>query len=294
MTHALYIVDVFAERRYAGNQLAVVVGSPQLCDETMQQLAAEMNFSETTFVTPAAEDDGAYRVRIFTPAREIAFAGHPILGTAWVLRQHVAPASAKQMHLKLAEAQVQVTFESSSDGSELAWFLAPPMSLGATVPPERVAAALGLCAEDIDARSPIQVVSAGTAAVVVPLRSVDALRRSMLDLEAFAGLAAEGFPPLVYLFCSETRQPENDLCVRFFFEANGVREDPATGNGAAFLGAYLLEHRWFADADLALRIEQGHELHRPSLIMLRASTRGGVREVRVGGKVVPTVRGELL
>ena len=89
MTHRFYIVDVFAERPYAGNQLAVVVGADDLSDETMQRLAAETNYSETTFVTSAPEQDGGYRVRIFTPAREIAFAGHPILGTAWVVRHHV-------------------------------------------------------------------------------------------------------------------------------------------------------------------------------------------------------------
>ncbi|MGV7235444.1 MAG: PhzF family phenazine biosynthesis protein, partial [Nitrosomonadaceae bacterium] len=106
-------------------------------------------------------------------------------------------------------------------------------------------------------------------------------------------LAAKGFPPLVYLFCRETRQPENDLCVRFFFEAHGVREDPATGNGAAFLGAYLLEHDSFHGTDLSLRIEQGHEVRRPSLIMLRASRSDEIPEVSVGGHVIPTVQGEL-
>ena len=83
--------------------------------------------------------------------------------------------------------------------------------------------------------------------MIVPLRSLEALRRSKLDLEAFAALAAAGFPPLVYVFCRQTHHAENDLCARFFFEAHGVREDPATGNGAAFLGAYLLEHRFFPE-----------------------------------------------
>lgn len=100
--------------------------------------------------------------------------------------------------------------------------------------------------------------------------------------------------PLVYLFCSETRHHENDLCARFFFEAHGVREDPATGNGAAFLGAYLLEHGFFPGSELSLRIEQGYEVRRPSLVLLRARMIGRTREVSVGGLVIPTVRGELL
>ncbi|HDZ78234.1 MAG TPA: PhzF family phenazine biosynthesis protein [Gammaproteobacteria bacterium] len=217
-----------------------------------------------------------------------------MLGTAWVIRHYVAPESCAQVRLHLAVGPVSVTFESSDAGRELAWFLAPPMSLGMTSTREPVAAALGLSPEDIETRAPIQVISAGTSAMVVPLCSLDALRRSKLNLEAYTALAAEGFPPLVYLFCHQTHQPQNDLCARFFFEAHGVREDPATGNGAAFLGAYLLEHRFFPESSLSVRIEQGYEIRRPSLVMLRARMFNGAREVSVGGYIIPTVQGELL
>jgi trans-2,3-dihydro-3-hydroxyanthranilate isomerase len=294
MANSFYIVDVFAERPYAGNQLAVVVGADGMSEETMQQLAAEMNYSDTTFVASAPKPDGGFRVRIFTPAREIAFGGHPILGTAWVVRHHVASEVSEPVRLNLAVGQVTVTFESSAEKRETAWFLAPPVLLGPTCARERIAAALGISPEDIETKAPVQQLSAGTSAMIVPLRSLDALRRSRLDLSAFASLAGEGFPPLVYLFCSETHHPENDLCARFFFEAHGVREDPATGNGAAFLGAYLMEHRFFQKSDLLLRIEQGYEVRRPSLVMLRARMAGGTREVHVGGHVIPTARGELL
>ena len=294
MTYRFHIVDVFAERPYSGNQLAVVVGAEDLSDETMQQIAAETNYSETTFVTTEPEEDGGYRVRIFTPAREIAFAGHPILGTAWVIRQHVLPEASGPVRLNLAVGQVPVTFELAAEGGEVAWFLAPPVTLGTTCARDPIAAALGISLEDIEDRFPVQQISTGTAAMIVPLRSLDALRRSRLDLDAFAALGAEGFPPLVYIFCRQTHHPQNDLCARFFFEAHGVREDPATGNGAAFLGAYLMEHRFFPETSLALRIEQGYEIRRPSLVMLRARMVDGSREVSVGGYVIPTVRGELV
>ncbi|MEW7985659.1 MAG: PhzF family phenazine biosynthesis protein [Candidatus Thiodiazotropha sp.] len=294
MTHRFYMVDVFAEHPYAGNQLAVFVGTGPLPGETMQQLAAEMNFSETTFVTSDPETDGGYRVRIFTPAREIAFTGHPILGTAWVIRHHVEPELSTQVRLNLSVGQVSVTFETDTDGREAAWFRAPPMSLEATTPLEPVAAALGLSPREIDTRAPIQVISAGTSAMIVPLSTLDALRRSRLNLEVFAPLLAQGYPALVYLFCSQTLHPQNDLSARFFFEAHGVREDPATGNGAAFLGAYLLAHKLYPESDLSLRIEQGHEVRRPSLVMLRARILNGIPEVTVGGRVIPTLRGELL
>ena len=293
MAHHFYIVDVFAERPYSGNPLAVVVGAEALPDETMQRLAAEVNYSETTFVTTEPEEDGGYRVRIFTPAREIAFAGHPILGTAWVLRHRVALGGSGPVRLNLAVGQVPVTFEHSGEGREVAWFLAPPASFDGTCAREPIAAALGISPEEIDPGTPVQRISACTSVLIVPLLSLDALRRSALDLDAFAPLRAQGFPPLVYEFCRQTHHADNDLCARFFFEAHGVREDPATGNGAAFLGAYLLEHRCFPGSDLSLRIEQGYEIRRPSLVMLRARWVGGTREVRVGGQVLPSVRGEL-
>jgi trans-2,3-dihydro-3-hydroxyanthranilate isomerase len=294
MANRFFIVDVFAESAYTGNQLAVVVCEVPLPDATMQQIAAETNYSETTFVTPKPEQNGGYRVRVFTPAREIAFAGHPILGSAWVLRHHVLPRGTASIRLNLALQQILVEFEQHAEGEELAWFLAPPATLGPSCAAEPMASALGISSEDIDVEYPVQQISSGTSAMVVPLRSLDALRRSTLDIDAYTGLASEGFPPLVYLFCRQTHHPDNDLCARFFFEAHGVREDPATGNGAAFLGAYLLEHRVLQQPDLSLRIEQGHEIRRPSLVLLRARMADGQRVVHVGGRVMPVVQGELV
>lgn len=294
MTDSLYIVDVFAERRYAGNPLAVVVGADPLSVETMQQIAAEMNYSETTFVMPTPAVDGGYGVRLFTPAREIDFAGHPILGTAWVIRHHLVPDSAGPIRLNLPVGQVTVTFETSDEGEEVLWFLAPAMSLGARCAREPMAVALGISPEDIDPLAPVQRLSAGTSAMIVPLRSLDALQRCRLDLAAYVPLAEQGFPPLVYVFCRQTRNPGNDISARFFFEAHGVREDPATGNGAAFLGAYLLEHQVFPGTRLSLRIEQGESLNRPSLVRLRAQSQPGMREVGVGGRVIPVLEGKLL
>lgn len=293
MKRRFYMVDVFAERPYAGNPLAVVVGAEDWTDERMQQFAAETNLSDTTFVMSAPEPDGGYRLRIFTPVREVAFGGHPILGTAWVLRKHVTAERSGAVRLNLAVGQVTVTFETSADGQDVAWFRAPPIVLGATCAREEIAMALGVSPEDVDERAPVQHVSAGTSAMIVPLRSLESLRRSRLDLGAFGVLASQGFPPLLYLFCPETHDARNDVCARFFFEALGVREDPATGNGAAFLGAYLLEHQFFPTSDLSLRIEQGYEMRRPSLVMLRARVMGRSREVSVGGQIIPTVQGEL-
>jgi trans-2,3-dihydro-3-hydroxyanthranilate isomerase len=296
MPQRLVIVDVFAAQRYAGNPLAVVIADDGALSETaMQLVAAEMNFSETTFVAPTPQADGSHRVRIYTPAREIAFAGHPILGTAWVVRQHVGPRAGGPVVLQLQVGAVPVRFEPDADAGDVAWFVAPPRVLGARIDAAAMALALGLATEDIETTlGPVQQVSSGTSACIVPLRSLYALQRARLDLDAFAPLAARGLPPLVYVFCRETREPGHDLSARFFFEAHGVREDPATGNGAAFLGEYLLEHGSLGGGDLSLRIGQGHEVRRPSLVRVRARSAGGVREVQVGGQVVAAVEGQLL
>jgi len=273
--------------------MAVVTHADGLADDDMQAIAAEMNFSETTFVGSVANSDGSHRVRIFTPAREIAFAGHPILGTAWVIRKEAKSAIASVV-LDLKVGPVPVTFERDASDQEACWFAAPPVTLGPTCAPEPIAAALGLAPSDIDPAGPVRQCGAGTSAMIVPLRSLSALRKCSLDLGIYEALAAQGFPPLVYVFCRETRDPRNDLSARFFFEAHGVREDPATGNGAAFLGAYLMHHRLLGNDDLSLRIEQGHEVRRPSLVRLRARVADNAPQVSVGGGVVPTVHGELL
>lgn len=292
MNWPLHIVDVFAAERYAGNPLAVVFAAEGALDAaTMQRIALETNYSETTFVAPQALPGDAWRVRMFTPAREIAFAGHPILGTAWAIRRHLAPA-AQALTLRLMQDDVHVRFAREADGADVAWFRAPPVTLGRRVDAARVAAALGLDAADIDPRAPVRQCAAGTAALVVPLASAAALARARLDLAAFAPLAAAGFAPLTYLVCREARAPQNQLRARFFFEAHGVREDPATGNGAAFLGHWLLEHGWLGAGDLDLRIEQGEEVQRPSCVRLRAHA--ATREVSVGGQVVATVSGVLV
>ena len=284
----LFIVDVFAQQKYSGNQLAVVMDHDRLPAETMQAIAAEMNFSETTFVGPDAQADGSYSVRLFTPARELAFAGHPILGTASVIREHLLQGQPDLVTLSLQVGKVAVTFEKSADGLVM-WFRAPAMKLGRVCDAARMASARGLETGDFGA-TPIQQVAAGTSAMIVPLQSLDALRRCYLNLDAYRPLLTDGFPPLVYVFCRETREPQNQLSARFFFEAHGVREDPATGNGAAFLGEYLIAHTPFAAPPYSLRIEQGHEVRRPSLVLLRAGNDG----VSVGGSVLPVFAGRLL
>ena len=259
----------------------------------MQQIAAETNYSETTFVTSAPEHDGGYRVRIFTPAREIAFAGHPILGTAWVIRHHVEPKASGPVRLNLAVGQVPVTFESSAGGGEVAWFLAPPVLLGATCAGERIAPHLEYRRRTSRRGLPVQQCSAGTSAMIVPLRSLKALRR--------AGSISRRlllWPRKVSRLSSTSSAPRpitsRMTCARgFSSRPTGCAKTRPQGMEPHSSAHTSWSIASYSGSDLSLRIEQGYEIRRPSLVMLRARTAGS-REVRVGGCVIPTVQGQLL
>src|SRR5215216_1897518 len=159
-----YIVDVFAEEKYAGNQLAVVRGGAGLPDERLQKIALEMNYSETTFVLSEEESDGGYDVRIFTPGREVPFAGHPTLGTAYVIRHEILAEPADRVTLNLKAGRIPVTF------GEVLWMRQLPPTFGSKLDRDPAARALNLEPTDLDDRFPVQEVSTGLPAIIVPLR----------------------------------------------------------------------------------------------------------------------------
>jgi trans-2,3-dihydro-3-hydroxyanthranilate isomerase len=293
MPHPLHVVDVFAEARWAGNPLSVVLDAGDLSGDQMQAIAREQNHSETTFVTASAPRDGAWPVRIFTPTTELPFAGHPTLGTAWVIRRHLTDDAPAGVTLDLPVGPVPVAFESDDQG-ELAWLLAPEVALGRTWDAEAAAAAAGLDAGDLHAELPAQTASVGISLIVVPVKGLDALQRARLNLEAARAIGEGAAPLCVYLVCLEAEAPDNDLQVRMLFDADGPREDPATGSAASCLGRYLLEHRPLGDGPLDLRVEQGAVVQRPSLLRVRARNIDTGVEIAVGGAVVPAVEGRLL
>jgi trans-2,3-dihydro-3-hydroxyanthranilate isomerase len=292
--HRLFIVDVFAEEKYVGNQLAVVTAAESLSQPDMQRIAREMNFSETTFITSDIPRAGGYDVRIFTPTTELPFAGHPTLGTAYVIYHEFAPMLQEQLVLHLKIGQVPVTFESLPGGKETVWMQPPTPVLGAIRSAQNIAEMLGLTPGDIDPRFPLQEVSIGIPFLFVPLNSLAALKRAHVDVDRRLTLLQQGIGAAqLFLFCRETHQPDHDLAARMFFEANGMREDPATGSANVCLGAYLLKHGYFGGDRIDIKVEQGYEISRPSLLLVRAAWQSGEPCVSVGGQVIMTVRGEL-
>jgi trans-2,3-dihydro-3-hydroxyanthranilate isomerase len=282
-----YIVDVFAEEKYAGNQLAVVRGRAGLPDETLQKIALEMNYSETTFVLSEEEPGGGYDVRIFTPGDEIPFAGHPTLGTAYVIQYEILAGPVESITLKLKAGEIPVTF------GEVLWMRQLPPTFGATLDSALIAPTLNLEMADLDDRSPVQVVSTGLPALIVPLRDLDALRRCKVDWERHTEVAGPG--KNLYVFCPESHDDgPGDLSARMFANDPGVSEDPATGSAAGCLAAYLLEHGYLGTDSIDVRVEQGYEIGRPSLLYLQAARDGDQTTVHVGGKVQMVARGELV
>jgi trans-2,3-dihydro-3-hydroxyanthranilate isomerase len=290
----MFIVDVFAEEKYSGNQLAVITGAASLSTAQMQKIARETNFSETTFILSDTPRDGRYDVRIFTPMAEIPFAGHPTLGTAWVLRNFIAPAQPREIVLNLQLAPIPVTFRACADGAELAWMQPPYPVFGRRFDPAPFAELLDLRPEDLDASFPVEEVGLGVPFTFIPLKTLAAIRRARFRQDVYEGLAHLGFNPALFLICPQTDAPANQLHVRMFAAAFGVPEDPATGSANACLGAYVLRHSYLPGDAVDLRVEQGYEIGRPSLLHVRARRRGDQADIEVGGRVILTARGELV
>ena len=266
------IIDVFAEKPLAGNQLAVVRQCGHMDTATMQAVAREMNFAETTFVVE--EGDGEARVRIFTPAQELPFAGHPTLGTAWVLGRDRSVYT-----LDLAAGRVCVSF----DASGIAWMQPPPVTLGDALPIELAAALLGLAEEDIDQSIPGRFAEIGPRFVLICVETLDALRHARVDATIHAGIAKDAFLG-VFVFAQGGYSRDADFAVRMFFNANGWREDPATGSANTAFAAYLRQRGVSGE----FTVEQGFEIARPSRVYLNI---GDI--IRVGGKVRPVLTGTL-
>ncbi len=286
-----YIVDVFAEEKYEGNQLAVFMDAASLTTENMQKLANEMHFSETTFVLSNKENDGGYDVRIFTPDAELPFAGHPTLGTAYViLNELIRKPMISEVVLNLKVGRIHVKVDGCNG---VLWMKQVEPVFLRRFDKAPIADMLGISADDIDDGYPIQEVSTGIPFVIVPLKSLTSVRRAYLDLRKYQGFFAGKEPEGLLVFCKETLKTENDLHVRVFTRFPSVMEDPATGSGNGCLAAYLVKDRYFNTPKIDIRVEQGYEMGRPSLLFLRAEAKGDNIDVLVGGRVIPVAKGHL-
>jgi trans-2,3-dihydro-3-hydroxyanthranilate isomerase len=282
--------DVFCSRPFEGNPLAVFPDGRGLSDQEMQAIAREMNLSETTFILPrdaATERERGVRVRIFTVQEELPFAGHPTLGTAFQLR---GSSGASEVALELNVGKVPVRFEETPGHPVFGEMTQMDPEFGPRHDREAVARAAGLKDGDIDPSLPIQTVTTGVPFTMVPLRGLENMRGLNVDLRGSAEYLERSGGKFFYFVTRQTVDTAARLHARMIFY-NG--EDPATGSAAGCAAAWMVGSG-VAKPDEQVLIEQGVEMQRPSRIFVRASRRDDrVVNVRVGGNVVETVRGEI-
>ena len=289
MEYRYYICDVFTETRFGGNQLAVLPEASGLSTEQMQQIAREFNFSESSFVFPPKAGHTKH-VRIFTPGHEVPFAGHPNVGTAFVLATTGAFGRLDASHSITFEEEagiVAITIRSSQGRVESCELAAPKaFEFGPSLSTERVAAALSLAPHDIvtTTHRP-QVASVGLAFLMVELKDRAALERARVSLSGLEAIAAEGIWPSVHMYMKAA--DDFDVRARMFAPLAGVPEDPATGSANCALGGLLAHYNGQADGSFSWRIAQGVEMGRPSTLIARAEKKNkAVVGTWVGGQAV--------
>lgn len=304
--YAYQTVDVFTDTRFGGNPLAVITDARGLDDAAMLAITREFNYSETTFVLPPEDPANTARVRIFTPGGEVPFAGHPNVGTGYVLaRQGHALGRPAGDDLRFEEAAGLVTVSALRDGGEIAGgrIRAPkPPVLGQRIDPEMVAACASLPPAGITSANhdPMRA-SVGLPFVIAEVASPDALARSAPDAAAFAALLERLSPDDcgsleffgIYFYTRLPGEPGR-VRARMYSPFDGIIEDPATGSAAGALGGFLGAISGVDAGTLHLSIEQGIEMGRPSLIEVSAIIEyGAVRDVFIAGRCVPVMVGEL-
>lgn len=275
--HEYALVDVFTDRRFGGNQLAVFRDGRGLSAEVMQLIANELHIAETTFVLPR-EKDGDHRVRIFTPAKELPFAGHPSVGTAWVLRG----GRDGTIRLELGVGTIAVGVRAGFVEMEQ-----PLPEFGPAIDMadagSQLVAAIGVAAPSDG--PPCQVVSCGNRFLFVPMRMSD-IKRLRPDPSALESLLGAVGAMGLYAFTSEAERAGSHVHGRMFAPGAGIFEDPATGSAAGPLGSYLVRYG-LAPTGETIVAEQGFEIGRPSVLHIRIDgTRETIEGVRVGGNVV--------
>ena len=293
-------VDVFTERLFAGNPLCVVPDGTGLSPEQMQAIAREMNLSETTFVLPPTDPQAAYWMRIFTPAKEIPFAGHPSVGTAFVMASAGRfplrePVTHIYQQVGIGTLPLDIEVANGTPGRVI--MTQGKATFGAVLRDwSLIAEALGVDASTLTKSAlPAQVVSTGLAHLMVPLPSLDTAGRLRPNFSALDSLLQAAGALGCFGFCLQATAPDIFAHARMFAPGAGVPEDPATGSAVGPLGAYLAVHGVLPKGQTSFTVEQGLEMGRPSRLWVEVSrdATGMPTTIRVGGTTIPVIRGTI-
>ncbi|HEY7395792.1 MAG TPA: PhzF family phenazine biosynthesis protein [Gemmatimonadaceae bacterium] len=300
MNARYFTADVFTDRRFGGNQLAVFPDAREIASDLMPQIAREFNYSETTFVLPPTDPSHTARVRIFTPGGELQFAGHPTIGTAHVLATIGAiPIKGPETRIVLEEGvgPVPVTIRATDGRPEFATLSVAKLPEVGPPPPNRetLAAMLSLDATDVlDGDMSPQTVSCGTPFLFVPLRDRRAVAESRVRSDLWDATLESYLTNKVMVFALDAERPGSDVRARMYAPGIGVPEDPATGSAAVALGGYLAARDARFDGTLRWVVEQGFEMGRPSILEVEADKQAGkITAARVGGKTVMVCEGSM-
>jgi trans-2,3-dihydro-3-hydroxyanthranilate isomerase len=282
-----FIADVFAEEKYSGNPLAVYLVDSPLSGREMQRIAHEIHFAESTFVLSGEPGRNGYPVRIFTPRKELDFAGHPSLGTAYIIREHLMKHPVERVLLDLKVGPTPISF--SQDGSIWMDQIEPVFR---HIPREEaLMKMLNLPEDALHPDFPVEQVSTGLPHILIPLRKLEFLRRAKVDKDLYFKIVEKTWAKNILVFCGEGYRSDQDISVRMFADYLGIPEDPATGSGNGCLAGYLVKHRFFHSTKIDIRVAQGYEVDRPSLLLLRAEERGQKIKISVGGRVFDIAEG---
>jgi len=295
MRRRFVTLDVFTDKRFAGNPLAVVLEPDGLDTVAMQQIAREFNLSETVFVWPPEDKGHRAKLRIFTPGRELPFAGHPTVGTAVLLARLDGGGDARSFVLEENIGLVPCRTLRSGEGGH-ATFDIPrlPAPEGEASDAAKIAAALGVAAGDIGFDGLVcERWSAGNPFTIVPVSSIEAVGRCRPNMSHFEAAFGTGFAS-PFIICRQTAKPGNTFHTRMFAPGVGVAEDPATGSAAAAFAGYLAAHGGYKDGEHLVCIEQGYEMGRPSLMELTLRISGGkLTGASIGGSAVVVMEGAI-
>lgn len=286
-----HIVDVFGNQKFSGNQLAVVILNESISKNKMQQIANEFNFSETTFISLHESNDSEYKVNIFTPKAEVPFAGHPTLGTAFIIRNEITKTKISQLTLNLEAGKIPVVFE---DENDLQWMQQLEPTFGKIYNAESISEMINTPLESIDLEFPIQNVSTGLEFIIIPLKTLDSVKNASTNLLKYKEYFEKDEPKPLFLFCSETYNSENAINARMFADFFGVPEDPATGSANGCLAAYLAKYQYLGSNKVDVSVEQGYEMGRKSILYLKSNLENEKYNIRVGGRVIKIAEGRLI
>jgi len=289
MEFKFYVLDVFTNTKFEGNQLAVFPSAEGLSEENMQKIAREFNYSETVFITSANEKN-IKNIRIFTPSSEVDFAGHPNIGAAMLLSRIGEYSDEKQIDIifkeKVGDVPLRIYFENSiALKAELSTPKIPEK--GDSPTKEEIAKAVSLDVSDfVPTQNPLSF-SCGLPFLFVPIISLEKLKRATLNQEHWENYISQSWAPQIYLFTKETQLSTSDFHARMFAPALGISEDPATGSAVAALAGYISEYIEKNDGTFTYVVEQGFEINRPSIIEMSYTQKNQkIESVKIKGNAV--------